>query len=349
MDKIFIKANQQILRTFTLLYSGTVLVRTGQEVRAGEPIAEIEMPERYQVFDVVNNFKINPKYLDNYVERLVGELVKAGDVIAQKPGLFSRIFRASQDGMIVSIRDSKITVALGKRKEQVQATFPGMVVELIPERGAVIAAQGSLLQGAWGNGLNAAGVLLRLSDGQEGSDHKDVSSLPEGCIIVLDSCSRSGSLRQLLAKNPIGLVFGSISPELLSEMEHLPIPVMSLTGFGDYQVDSYSRAMLDQMAGETVYLNANIPDPLTGAKPELILPGGEGLSPGLFAEKDQLEIGDKVRLLGKPYTGGVGIVIELPEEVEMFASGLLMQTAVVRRQDEQIIRVPRENLEVILD
>ncbi|MFZ3150200.1 MAG: hypothetical protein WA116_00775 [Anaerolineaceae bacterium] len=349
MDKIFIKTNQQILRTFTLPYSGTVLVRTGQEVQAGEPVAEIEMPERYQVFDVVNNFKINPKYLDNYVERLVGESVKAGDVIAQKPGLFSRIFRASQDGMIVSIRDGKITVALGKRKEQVQAAFPGMVVELIPERGAVIAAQGSLLQGAWGNGLNAAGILLRMADDQEVPDHKDELSLPEGHIMVLDSCSRSGNLKLLLAKKPVGLVFGSISPELLPEIEHLPIPVMSLTGFGDYQIDSYSSALLDQMAGKTVYLNANIPDTLTGAKPELILPGGEGLSTGLFAGEDQLEIGDKVRLLGKPYTGSVGIVIELPEEVEMFASGLLMRAAVVRRQDEQIIRVPRENLEVILD
>ena len=105
MQTLQIGCNQQIYRSFTLPHSGTVLVRIGQEVAAGDPIAEVRMPARFQVFDVVNNFKINPRHIDRYIERLVGEPVKAGDIIAQKSGIIARIFRAPEDGMVVAIRD----------------------------------------------------------------------------------------------------------------------------------------------------------------------------------------------------------------------------------------------------
>ncbi|MFZ3070826.1 MAG: hypothetical protein WA110_06890 [Anaerolineaceae bacterium] len=349
MDKLRIKTNQQILHTFTLPYTGTVMVRTGQDVAAGDCIAEIKMPEHYQVFDVVNSFKINPKHLDRYIERLVGEPVKAGDVIAQKPGLFSRIFRASQDGMIVSIRDGKITLALGEKKERVLATFPGLVVELVPERGAVVATHGTLLQGVWGNGLNGFGELFQILPLGEDLTPDQINGLPEGLIVVAGACAKPGQLNRLLGRKPAGLVFGSVDPELLPTLEKLPIPVMCLVGFGDFPVDSYSSALLEKMAGKTVYLNASMPDAIAGVKPEVIMPGEVDTSYGLFTAEDQLSVGTKVRLLGKPYTGSVGIVIELPAEAEMFSSGLVMRSVVVKRQDEQIIRIPRENLEVIVE
>jgi hypothetical protein len=33
----------------------------------------------------------------------------------------------------------------------------------------------------------------------------------------------------------------------------------------------------------------------------------------------------------------------------MFSSGLLMQAVVVQREDDQVIRVPRANIEVIIE
>ncbi len=63
----------------------------------------------------------------------MGEPVKAGDVICtQKSGLISRLFRASQDGMVVAIRDGRITLALGEKEAASAGNFPGTVVEIIP-------------------------------------------------------------------------------------------------------------------------------------------------------------------------------------------------------------------------
>ncbi len=344
-----IACDQQILRTYALPFAGSVLVRTGQEVAAGEPIAEIKMPERYQVFDVVNGLKINPKNIDRHIEKLVGEPVKAGDVVAQKTGLISRIFRASQDGMVVAVRDGRITLALGEKKLQVLATYPGTVVEIIPERGAVVAVQGLLLQGVWGNGLNSSGELLILSSDELPADKKQLSADLQGKIAAVQHIADQAAFNNLLNRKPAGLVLGSVMPEVLPALQNAPLPVMVLVGYGEFQIDALSAAMLKQMESQLVYLNANEPDPSEHSRPDLILPGKAQVSPGLFHEELHLEVGKHVRLLGKPYTGSTGEIVELPEEPEKFASGLVMRPVVVRREDDLVIRIPRENVELILE
>lgn len=344
-----IACDQQILRSYILPFAGSVLVRTGQEVEAGEPLAEIKMPERYQVFDVVNGLKINPSNIERHIERLVGEPVKAGDVIAQKAGLFSRIFRASQDGLVVAIRDGRITLALGEKKLQVLATFPGTVVEIIPERGAVVAVQGLLLQGVWGNGLNSSGELVSLDAAEQDAGKKQPAADLQGKIAIVQHAADKAALTALLNRKPVGLVLGSVMPELLPALEQAPLPVMVLVGFGEYEIDALSKAMLRQMEDQTVYLNANEADASEQSRPDLILPGKAQVSPGLFREELRLEVGRRVRLLGKPYTGSTGEIVELPEEPEKFASGLVMRAVVVRREDDLIVRIPRENVELILE
>ena len=345
MQTLQIGCNQQVYRTFTLPYSGTVLVRIGQEVAAGDPIAEVRMPARYQVFDVVNNFKINPRHIDRYIERLVGEPVKAGDIIAQKSGIIGRIFRASEDGMVVAIRDGKITLALGEKVVQVLAAFPGTVVEIISEQGAVIATQGALLQGIWGNGLNVSAVLTRWGEEAEAEKADGFA----GKILAVDHCASRAQLNRYMAQQPAGMVFGSVLPQVLPELEQADIPMMVLVGFGELPLDPISLQMLKQMQGQMVALNANPPDPLEGTHPELILPGRAQFTEELFPAEELLKVGRRVRLLGKPYAGSVGTVIELPEQPEMFASGLVMEAVVVQREDEQVIRVPRANIVVIIE
>ena len=157
------------------------------------------------------------------------------------------------------------------------------------------------------------------------------------------------SFLALLGQNPSGLVFGSVAPELLPALEGAPVPVMVLVGFGDFVTDPLSAAMLRQMEAQMVYLNANEADLAERSRPDLILPGKAQVSPGLFHEDLQLETGRRLRLVGRPYTGSVGEIIELPDEPEMFASGLVMRAVVVRREDGLVIRVPRENVELILE
>ena len=64
----------------------------------------------------------------------------------------------------------------------------------------------------------------------------------------------------------------------------------------------------------------------------------------LFDEEVTLKVGSLVRLLGEPYLGSTGKVLELPQRAERFASGLKAYVAVVERTDGTLIRVPVTNL-----
>ena len=85
-----------------------------------------------------------------------------------------------------------------------------------------------------------------------------------------------------------------------------------------------------------------------GLSAELIMPGEGGQSSDLFEEEGKLGVGSLVRLLGEPYLGNTAKVLELPEEMERFASGLTAKVAIVERQDGTLIHVPVANL-LLLD
>jgi hypothetical protein len=350
LDLIRIRSGQQIYRSIVLPMRGNVLVRTGQHLKVGDIIAEYTLPEHFLVFDVVNGLKIDASKLDTHLLRLVGEQVEAGDVIAQKSGLFSRIFRAPQDGRVISILDGKVTLALGTKKITCSANFPGVVVELIPDRGAVIGGSGAVLQGVWGNGLNAQGMLAYLG----GSDQNPFDQTVIGPdlakkIVVMGYCTSDAILGACVKSEVAGLIVSALAPQLQSRAQELEIPLMCLSGFGDINLDAYSEGMVLMMMGHEVFLNAHVPDLYAGVRPEVIMPTDQITYEGLFVEENRLRVGSKVRLVGKPYTGGVGEIIDLPDEKERFASGLWIQPVVVKRVDGEIIHIPITNIEVIVD
>lgn len=347
MKSLLIAANQQLLRSVKLPLAGTVLVRTGQVVNVGDPIAEATVPGHFQVFDVVNHLRVDPAHLDRHILRLAGEEVKRGDVIAKKSGLLSRFFRAPEDGKIASIRGGRVTLALGEKKIRVFANLPGTITELIPERGAVISLGASVLQGSWGNGYSARGELVRLPEDfskiDSSSPHADVSNK----IIFMPAFLAPDQLERLLEQHPAGIVVPAIPPQALPRLLTAELAVLSLSGFGDNQADALSMGMIERMAGKTVYLIN--PDPTTGDddRPELILPGEGGQVGSLSAHKPSLRLGAKVRMLGMPYSGSIGTVIELPGAAERFASGLTARPVVIQRADDQVIRIPVVNVELI--
>ena len=340
MRKVIIRPGQPVYKQVRLPQPGTVLVRTGQEVKVGDVIAEAVIPKEFQVFDIVNHLRIRPNRLDQHLKRLNGDPVSKGDVIAQKPGLITRIFRASQDGRIVSLREGRVTLAMGERKLQVRAPIAGTVVELIPGFGAVIGLTGSLIQGVWSNGLNASGSFIRLdfdfNDPQQRGRLPDLNEkiVFSGAIISPDR------FRLLLAKNPAAIVIPSLMPGLVKEALHSQVAIMSLNGFGDQEIDPVSLELLEKMRDQEVYLLSDG----VGQPAELVLPGEAGKSSALFDEEVSLRVGSMVRLLGEPYLGSTGRVVELPERAERFASGLTVKVAVVKRKDSTLIRVPITNL-----
>ena len=344
MRKVIIRSGQPVYKQVRLPQLGTVLVRTGQEVKVGDVLAEAVIPQEFQVFDIVNHLGIKPGKLEQHLKRLNGEVIRKGDVIAQKPGLITRIFRASQDGRIVSMREGRVTLAMGERKLQVVAPIAGTIVELIPGFGAVIGLTGSLIEGVWSNGLNASGNFTHLKF--DFTDPQQRSLLPdlEDKIVFSGALITPERFHLVTSKRPAGIILPSLVPALIKEVKASSVAVMSLNGFGDQEIGPASLVSLQKMQDQEVFLLSDG----FGQSAELVLPGEGGQTSALFDEEISLQVGSMVRLIGEPYLGSTGQVVELRDRSERFASGLTARVAVVKRADDEQIRVPVTNL-VLLD
>lgn len=343
MKSALIQADHLLSFPVQLPVPGNVNVHLGQSVEPGDVIAEAVLPDRFQVFDVVNEFRIKESELESCIKRLAGEDLQRGDVIAKKTGLISRIFRAPDDGKVVAVRDGRVTLAMGEKTIQALTPIAGLIGELIPGLGAVIVTRGLSLRGSWGNGKTAVGTLIMLDAVKENSlaEIKDP-------IVFLDGKAALADLKALQDKGAAGILVSSLDPTSRMGLEKFELPVMSLMGFGESVLDQFSRSVLEELKDSQVYLVARQPDPYRDLKPELFQPHETEKTADLFTQPESSLLGRTARLLGQPYFGSVGKIIELPEKAERLASGIQSQVAVIKREDETVIRVPLENLEILM-
>lgn len=321
---------------------GKETVHLGQRVEAGDVIAESILPARFQVFDVLNQFRLKDSELEACIKRLAGEEVQRGDVIAKKGGLISRFFRAPDDGKVVAVRDGRVTLAMGERIIQARTPINGTVGEIIPGLGAVIVSRGFSLRGAWGNGKTAIGTLLML----EAGDHDNLDQVKDR-IVFLDGVPVLADLKTIQNRGAVGILVSSLHLASRAALKQFDIPVMSLMGFGEAVLDQFSRIALEEMNKSQVTLVARITDPYRDMRPELFQPCETAETAELFEGPEPGLIGRYARLLGQPYFGSVGKIVELPQEIERTASGIQSQIAVIEHDDETLIRVPLENLEIL--
>ncbi len=340
--KALIQTDHLLSLPVELPVPGQVRVHLGQSVEPGDVIAEAILPARFQVFDVINQFRIKDNELDSCIKRLAGEQVQRGDVVAKKPGLISRLFRAPDDGKVVAIRDGRLTLALGERTIQAMTPIAGTVGEVNPGLGAVIVSRGLSLQGGWGNGLTAIGKLLILIKVNEVS----LAETKEA-IVFLDGMASVADLIALQNAGAAGILATALDPLSLAGLKEIKLALMSLVGFGDTLLDSLSRAVIEELQGSQVYLVARTADPYANLRPELFKPGENGQTVELFPEPEPSLIGRTVRLLGQPYFGTIGKIVGIPPEIDRLASGMESHVTMVEREDETVIRVPLENLEIL--
>lgn len=342
MEEHLIQQNATLIHTVKLPVPGKVLVHLGQEIEKGSVIAEAVLPDRFQVFDVLNHFRIDAREMEVCTRRLAGEDVQKGDVIARKPGLLSRIFRAPEAGKVVSVRDGRVTLAMGERHLEAVSPIAGIVAEIIPGLGAQILVRGKKLKAAWGNGKIASGSLL-LVDQVKDFDQKDLAER----VVVLTNERLPDVMTTLEQAGVAGVVVWALDPLQAERFENWSVPLLALAGFGDSEISAAMMAELTEMDGKTAYLLAHEPFNGDDQKAALFFPVEQNQAMGLFEDEQKTLLGSQVRFWGSPYFGSLGEIIEIPDEEERLGSGILSKVVVVRRADESVIRVPLENLGIL--
>jgi hypothetical protein len=157
-----------IRRERQLPVPGTIVVRTNEKVQATDVLAEAEPAARYYSLDLSRALALPAKEATRYLKRERGERVDAGDVLAGPAGVTRRTLRAPAAGEIVAIQEGRIVFEAKGAVVPLRAGFAGVVVGSDGVQTVTIETTGALVQAAWGNGKEDAGVMR-----QVGSDAGD--------------------------------------------------------------------------------------------------------------------------------------------------------------------------------
>jgi len=337
-----------IYRERLLPMAGHVLVSEGEEVTADTVIAEAVLPSKVITLDLCRGLGLGSSEVNACLVRVPGEELKEGDLIAQCERSLTRNVRAPFDGLLLDVSQGQAVIAAGKVEHRITAGLPGLVTTVVPEYGAFIKTEGSLLQGVWGNGQTAAGIL-QVKGGNESEKKSDTTAEEPGYpgrILALRSCPDESTLNEKLAQEVTGLIIGWLHPDLMAEIEGLQIPVIVLQGFGDQPLDPECWEILSLRAGGSAVINAASPDLYRGSRPEVLIPEAQGgPEPGLGFQLE-LAVGQRVRILSGVMTGQTGRVLDLNTSWT-FENGLVFPAVSIKTVGGEIVQVPQQNVVIL--
>ncbi len=334
-----------IQRTRKLSVPGRVLVSEGDQVHPEDVIAETAISSGIILIDLSLALGLPPEEAEVCIVRELGDELEEGDVVAKCDGTISRLVRAPADGRLVDIRDGRAMLAAGQTLLQVKAGMLGRISEVIPEYGAVIQTQGSLVQGVWGNGKVGEGILNVLAGYQEGSlEPAALDDVDSGQLLAGGVCLHAAVLEAGVEKGCAGMILNRLAPELIPLVKDLPVPVIILSGFGRGLADKRIFDILNAGSGKTACMNASGPDLFTGQRPEMIIPEVEGEPEDGSGFQGVITVDQDVRILSGEFIGKVGTVAAFAKSPVRFESGLELLSAVVQLEDGESVSVPLQNL-----
>jgi len=337
-----------IERERSLPIAGNTLVKLNQKVSSTDVIAEATWSREHVFIDVSRTFGISPQAADRLIRVKDGDEVPEDAEIAISKGIVPRILRAPRSGRVIAAGGGQVLMETGDPSIKLKAGIPGTVVQVIPDRGAIIRAIGVLVQGIWGNGRIDTGVLLNLTEKPDdilAASRLDISMRGS---VLLAGLVRDVETLEAAAEIPVrGLILSSISPGLFSAAKQMRYPIIAVDGFGQTPMNSAAYKLLTSNAKRETTINAEAFNQYTGARPEIVIPLPIAQEPPLPEDIAELEVGQTVYMRRAPHAGAIGKLIKIRPGLSKLPSGLRAPAAEVKLENGEQIIVPLVNMEIV--
>ncbi len=337
-----------IRRERLLQVPGRLVVRQGQKVNPTDVIAEAEASPQHIMLDVARGLGLSRNEADKHIQRKAGDHVSQGDVIAGPVGFPRRVVRAPRAGQVVVTGSGQVFMEVENPPLVIQAGIPGMVISLLPERGATIETTGALIQGVWGNGLIDYGLMHVLAHKPEElltSNQLDVSL--RGSVILAGYCEDPEVLMAAEDLPARGLILASMTSSLIPYALKLSFPLLVVEGFGLLPMNTVAYNLLSTSDRREVALNAEPLDIYKNTRPEIVIPLPTSGKPPMPRETVMFSPEQQVRIVRAPYKSQIGKVVALHTGLEVFPTKVRSPAAEVRLENDEKVLVPLVNLEVI--
>jgi len=337
-----------IKRERVLPVTGHVLVRRMQKVSPTDVIVVAPMAPEFNLLDISQGLNVSPQKADELLQREAGEELVKDDIIAGPVGVFKRVIRAPESGLIRIAGEGKVLFQINTPAYELKAGMDGTVTNIIPERGAIIETRGALIQGVWGNGKITYGVIQPVSNDllQE--------LVPEqlhigfrGAIITGGFC-RNPNVLEAASNIPIkGMILGSMSSALIPLAKKADYPIMVIDGFGNTPMNRTAESILSANKEKNIALNAQNYNPFQGNYPEVIISQNAKTEPEVPPETGSLKAGKKVIIVNGLLASKIGKIEEIIPQKKVLPSGLSTRVATVSFSGDELAEIPLTNLEII--
>jgi hypothetical protein len=337
-----------IVRERLLPVPGKVNVHVNQRVNPTDVIAETTFAREHVLLDVARTFGISPAAADKLIRVQEGDKLAQDALIAESSGFFTRSIKAPRPGRVMIVGSGQVMMEVGDTRIELRAGLPGLVSQVIPDRGVVIRTAGALIQGVWGNGRIDNGLMVNLLGKPD-----DVLSAGRLDVSLRGSVILGGQVREVetlkaAAELPVrGLILSSMPSSLLQTAYQMRFPIMVTEGFGAIPMNSAAFKLLTTNNKREATVNAEHFDRYTGARPEVIIPLPISSEPDEPIPYEPFAAGQQVRMRRPPNAGMIGTISNLPPGLSLLPSGLRAPSADVKLENGENVIVPLVNLELV--
>jgi len=351
LPETYVVPLMRIRRVRLLPVPGEVSVQVGDRVEPTEVIAHAETYDKLYVLPVTRRLGVQPGQLSKYLSISKGDAVRKGQAITKRRGLAGKALHSPVEGVVKGGAGGRVLIEANPRSIDLIAHIPGVVTRVIENYGVEIEAQGALIEGVWGAGGEALGVIHRAShDRADVLDDDALDASCHGAILIGGAGLEPGVLDLARELQVRGFVLGSLAPEMISEVSESLIPVIVTEGIGTVPMSEPLFRLLTTHHGREASINARSQSRWDIVRPEVFIPLPADTIP-VDTQADgaiPLTIGTQVRLLRAPHLGVVGNVTSLPQLPRRIETGARMRGAEVKVDSmETPIFVPLANLEII--
>ena len=337
-----------IIRERTLPVAGKVNVHVNQRVNPTDVIAEASFAREHVLLDVARSFAVNPTAADKMIKVNPGDRVQQGALIAESRGLIPRTIKAPRAGRVMVVGSGQVLMEVGDTRIELRAGLPGVVTQVLHERGVVIRTAGALIQGVWGNGRIDNGLMVSLLEKPDdvlSAERLDVSLRGS---VILGGHVRDAETLRAAAELPVrGLILSSLLSPLIVTAYQMRYPILVTDGFGAMPMNSAAFRLLTTNNKREATVNAEHFDRYSGNRPEVIIPLPVSSDPPEPNNFEAFAVGQTVRLRRPPNAGMIGTLSELPAGLSQLPSGLRAPAAEVKLENGETVLVPLVNLEVV--
>ena len=337
-----------VLRERLLPVPGTVSVRVNQRVSATDVVAETHWAREHALIDVARKLGLSTAAADKLIRCKVGDELPASALVAATRGPFPREVRTPREGRVVAAGGGQVLLEVGEVNFQLRAGLPGLVMQVVPDRGVIIQASGALIQGVWGNGRIEMGLMENLMEKPDSvleTGRLDVSL--RGLVILGGHC-REAEVLEAAAELPVrGLILSSLNPSIVPIAMKMRYPIVVTEGFGALPMNASAYRLLSTNAKREATVNAEPFDRYGGARPEVIIPLPFTQEPPMAEDVSSFAAGQQVRLRAAPHRGEVASLVNVRPGLSTLPNGLRAPCADVRLESGEQVLVPLANMEVV--